>query len=327
MIVSIIIPTFKRPGLLKKNWPSLKSVTLKHSVEYIYIINGDDQISKEFLESVQQENLHIHQIQATTPAKARNFAATKASGDYLLFLDDDVEIPLHYFDLAIKLIKEQNLQVFGGPEVLNKNPNFIQRAYSFCQGEPFITGHTFKRHRPFGSSLQLADESSLILCHLWVKKDLFLKNLFDERFFRNEENVFLSSLEDTEVYYHPNLWVYHFKKENIKNIFMATMSSGFFRAQSFRLYPDSFNAKFLVPLIFLIYLISLPLAQGDLYFIPLLVYLALIIFLGLKFLTTQLYLGTAIIIPFMICTIHLSYGLGMLKGLIKGFSHEARSQN
>jgi len=90
--ISIIIPTYNRASLLKR---SLDSVVNQNSVLEVIIVDdcGKDN-TKSIVESY-KEKLNIIYIRHSKNGgvnTARNTAIRNASGDWLVFLDDDDEL-------------------------------------------------------------------------------------------------------------------------------------------------------------------------------------------------------------------------------------------
>ena len=169
------------------------------SFEIILIINGRDQETEDFVSSLEGKmHLKVLQCSMGTPAFARNRAIEKAKGEWILFLDDDIELPSNYFHKAFQGLERIGAKgdVLGGPDLLGNQATPLQTAYSFCQAHPFITAHTRYRHFSRQSDAPfLADESKLILCNLWVRREIFEQGFhFPEGYQRNEENVFLHQL-------------------------------------------------------------------------------------------------------------------------------------
>src|SRR5258708_24908282 len=87
-LVSVIIPTWNESKNIARNLQSIKKQTYKR-VEIVIVDDGsiDDTVSiaKKYTKKVYPRNHQERSIQ-------RNFGASRASGDYLLFIDADMEL-------------------------------------------------------------------------------------------------------------------------------------------------------------------------------------------------------------------------------------------
>jgi glycosyltransferase involved in cell wall biosynthesis len=321
MKFSIIIVTYKRTELLRKCLDSIFNNEVDGLESIQIIINGDDFETIGFLEKFRHKKINFYQIKKTTPARARNIAIKHTSEklDYFFFIDDDAQLPLDYFIKAKKaLLSNHEIDVLGGPDATHPMASDAEKSIGICLKSPFAMGETYFRHHSSQECVEIipADEKKVILCNLWVKRRVFEKyNLyFDEYFFRNEENTFLESLKSKHVYYSQSLYVYHKRKESLFLLGRAVFWSGYYRVKSFQKYRDSFRLIYLVPLIFFIYVLSIPLV--GLWF-PLILYIILNLFFAL-FLTLKWFHevshGSVLFVHLIYLQpcIHLYYGLGTL---------------
>ena len=311
-MVHIIIPTFNRLSHLKKLWASLRRCGVPNaSTQVTFVVNGEDESTQAYLTGLAPTPIVLPCSQGT-PARARNLALNQVrSAEWVLFLDDDVQLPEHYFVQALKILEQHGPDVLGGPDLPPFDATPLQRAYSFCQAHPLVTGHTWPRHCQRAGSVRQASEYELTLCHLWVRGEIFQQGFrFPPGYFRNEENVLLQQLqaEGKKILYDPELYALHFKKETLEKIIRACFVSGRYRMKSFMDYPQSLHFLFLVPAGFVLYLLALPLLSS----FPLQLYYLLCLFLFAQCLWRERNLAMALWTAVLAPTIHLSYGWGLL---------------
>ena len=308
MEVTIIVPTFRRHQHVQKLWSNLQEcLPANLSLEILFIVNGHDAKTIRYLQGLNA--MTVLQCKQNTPAFARNLGIAKAKGEWLLFLDDDVQLPPQYFSRALKTLAQWRPEVLGGPEIASPESNDLQQAYAFCQSHPLITGHTHHRHHRKGI-LKAADESQLTLCHLWIKGEIFEQGFrFPPHYGRNEENILLHQLQRAgkKILYDPELYVHHFKKDTPGKIIAATLASGRGRMRSFLEYPQSFHPLFLAPAFLVLNILLLPFFPW-----PLALYGLLCLLVGGQCLWQKRSLPIALRALFLTPVIHLSYGMGML---------------
>ncbi len=317
--ISIIIVTHNRVEKLKRLLQSLQD-QFPHA-EKIVIINQDNSEKYQALREV----FSIQWIEGSfkTPGCARNSGIERASGKWLLFLDDDVDIPKGFAETSESYLKtiDQTTVLFGGPDQPYPNQSIFSQALSLTLTSPLATAHTRLRHTQQTQEIRPGDESNLILCNLWVRKSLVDTHQirFNEELFRNEENLFitesLSHHNDAKALYIPELYVYHERKTNPLSLGRAVFSSGKNRVKSWIFSKSLFNFLFLGPALFLIYLMVIPFLNGvPNTLVPLKIYLTLSLFMSLK--VSLLHKRVWPLVFLYQVFLNFFYGLGVLWGLL-----------
>ena len=246
MKFSIIILTYNRYKELTACLDSIVKNSFAGQFEVIVIFNGD----RSYLERCTQNypKFSFHYIQKSTPAWARNFGVTKASGEYLFFLDDDCTLPIDYFS---KVDFEKNWDVLGGPDQTPLNSSPFQKLTGEVLSSPLCTGPTFKRHTKSGKYLANSSERELILCNLWFKASLFKSEnfQFNTQLFRNEENFLLKELKSKGkiIHYNPEMFVYRHRRGNLEGLGAAIVKSGECRVLNFLSQPSKKEVIYFLP--------------------------------------------------------------------------------
>jgi glycosyltransferase involved in cell wall biosynthesis len=89
--VSVIIPTFRRPELVRRAVRSALSQTLS-AIEVIVVLDGPDEATRQALRSADDPRLRIRTLPTHLgPAAARNAGVDEARAPWIAFLDDDDE--------------------------------------------------------------------------------------------------------------------------------------------------------------------------------------------------------------------------------------------
>jgi len=113
--ISIIILTLDQVELLKKNLESIKSKSTYKNYELIIVTNNHDPNSemRTFLKTVDC-SVFVYDDDYSF-AGMNNYGASKASGDYLLFLNDDMEIlSSNWLEAFLSLVLIENVGAVGG---------------------------------------------------------------------------------------------------------------------------------------------------------------------------------------------------------------------
>jgi len=104
--ISVIIPAFQEEKCIAAILSKL--VNIRPSIEIIVVDGGSEdktvEIAKRFTDNV-------YRIQERGISKARNYGAKRASGDILVFLDADVDLPSNFVEKVVKTFN--NAMVVG----------------------------------------------------------------------------------------------------------------------------------------------------------------------------------------------------------------------
>jgi len=190
------------------------------------------------------------------PADKRDLGAQQASGDILVFLDDDSYPESNILEVASKHFSNSEVIVVGGPGITPPNDSFWQRV----SGAVFLskfTGGAPERYVSVGQAREIDDWPSV---NLMVRKDAFLSvGGFDSKYWPGEDTILCLKLKQTgkKLIYEPNMIVWHHRRSgflaHLKQIGAYGLHRGFFAKK----YPEtSFKLKYFIPAIFVLFFIT-----------------------------------------------------------------------
>ncbi|MEX1358445.1 MAG: glycosyltransferase [Gaiellaceae bacterium] len=166
------------------------------------------------------------------PGEARNRVARQASAPVLLFLDDDVEIPLGLL-VAVEqaFAADAALVSAGGPNLTPPASPAFEELAGRVLASGFGTGPLRFRYR-----LAAAGPGSghrLALCNLAVRRSVFEAGGFDPALACAEENELLARLRRARgrIAYRPELAVYHHRRRSLGGHLRQMVKYGFGRGQ------------------------------------------------------------------------------------------------
>lgn len=113
--VSIIIPTFNQTNLLKRNLETIELKTTYTNYEIIIVTNNKDKNSemRRYLEGIKHTVLVYDDEYSFS--EVNNYASKKAQGEYLLFLNDDMEaVSPNWLEAMLKLALDERVGAVGG---------------------------------------------------------------------------------------------------------------------------------------------------------------------------------------------------------------------
>lgn len=108
-LVSVLIPTKDHPDVLRRCIVSLREINDYQNIEIIVVDNGSqDNARQEIVQmSEKLQFTYVYEKQEFNYSHMNNLARTKANGEYLLLLNDDMEVKSSY---AIKRMLSQAMQ-------------------------------------------------------------------------------------------------------------------------------------------------------------------------------------------------------------------------
>jgi glycosyltransferase involved in cell wall biosynthesis len=280
--LSIVIPTHGRLASLQKCLASIFASELPQKTELLVACNGSDPATEDFLRglSASDPRVHLMELERCSPADARNAALGKAQGEIVYFLDDDVTIAPDLFSRALNTFTlRPEVDVIGGPNLTPLDSTSFERCAGYVLASPFGSAHVCDRYRSTGL-LRRTDDRALILCNLAIRGRALASRhpVFGGELVCNEENLLLGLLErENRVMLHdPALIVYHTRRGTLSGFFQQIFRYGRGRWQNTQHLPESLSPIFMVPVFFLIYLLSLTFVRAWWWMLPLAIYLAMV---------------------------------------------------
>lgn len=319
MKFSVIIPTWRDDksltnclnSLYRQNYPKKEFEIILASKKKLKILNSNVTV-------VKIGSLVNH-------AQARNFAAAKAKGEILAFCDDDSILPQNWLRTADSYFLQNKGDLIGGPVIAPKNSPFKYRLSGYLAGSRFTMGFAAYKFTAFNE--REAINSDLILANNFIRKNIFDQvGGFDKDQVPCEENLLYEKVRKNgyKLLYVPKLACVHPSKP----IFLPLARKVYFYATGRGLLiiraPQTFHLQYLIPSLFVLSLIFLPIIslffQATLWFlfVILLVYFFLTLVNSLLiFIRLERNFFILLIAPIVTFIVQISYGLGVLNGFLR----------
>lgn len=264
------------------------------------------------------EAVEIIIAEGKEPSKQRNLAVSKASGEYLYFLDDDSFIEPNNISIGLAHFKNNQIGAVGGPALTLANAKFLEEVFGETFGSFFGTYKTRLRSRQIGGP-RLVRGEELILCNMIMPKEIFLKmGGLNIALYPNEENELIKRMrkDGYSFYYIPEMKVHRAKRNTIQAFANQMYSYGEGRSKHIFEHFNIRDLVFFVPSFFLIYLFALIFYHPPLALLPLVAYCSLAFAASIKIVMRRkkLSLFLALIPSFFL--MHISYGVGLLNGVL-----------
>ncbi|HOP40885.1 MAG TPA: glycosyltransferase [Geobacteraceae bacterium] len=263
------------------------------------------------------DSFEVLVAEGACPSRQRNQAAREARGAILFFLDDDSLVSPDFLRRTVSSYENGSVAVVGGPSLTPDDEPPLRQAFGLALASPFGGGSVCNRYRRYGARRETGDHE-LILCNLSMSAVAFAEaGGFDERLYPNEENELLVRLRRAgwKLIHDPDLAVYRGQRTSLRAFVRQLFGYGRGRAQQILLGGGCGIATF-VPVLFLLYLLSLPFLHHPVYYLPLLCYLVMGLVAAVHAVAASGKTGPALLLPLLLPLLHLSYGAGLLSGLL-----------
>jgi len=180
--ISIIIITYNQVEALKRNILSIEVLTTYKNYEIIIVTNNHDENSKmrKFLKTLSHQVLVYDKEYSF--GGMNNFGAKNATGEFLLFINDDIEVASsNWLEGFLSLASNENVGIVGAKMLF---PNLTLQdcgGIVWQDGNAWNYGRFFKSNDPRCNYVR--DVDYITGACLFVKKEIFDKaGGFDENF-------------------------------------------------------------------------------------------------------------------------------------------------
>jgi GT2 family glycosyltransferase len=316
VVVSVCIITRGRSDNLEACLTSLEAQVDAPAWELRLLADGDTSVADEVRGRFPDAAVGV--FRDARPGGARNLLLGGARGEGLLFLDDDVVVEPHLLrQLADLVARHPQISVFGGPNVTPPRSTRFQTVQGAVLASLVGAGPVRRRYGSHPSGA--ADERWFTLCNLAVRRSAMRP--FSDLLVCAEENEVLERLarDGHQMLYDPALVAYHERRPTYGGFARQMVKYGRGRGQLIVRRPRSLRPAFLAPSALVAYLVLLPallLVVGRWAAVPAALYAAAVLAEGIKVAAT---LRRPRLLPLavgLIVTLHLCYGVGVVRGVI-----------
>ena len=307
--VSVMIPVLNEADHLVAAVRSVLQQEYRGEIEVILAVGPSRDGTEEIAKRLAHEDARVLLVENPSgrTANALNLAIKKSRHEYIVRLDGHSEIDRHYISNAIETLLATGAVNVGGvmaAEGITRFQRAVARAMRSVLGVGSSRFHT-------GGE---AGESDTVYLGVFKKSALEAIDGFDERFTRAQDwelNYRLRS-NGGKVWFDPRLHVTYRPRRNFRLLAKQYFEYGRWRRAVSRQHLGTVNLRYLAaPIAVSINFLSIILAftSHPLFIAPLLGYLAII-------LVGSLVIGKDLVerllLPFVIATMHMSWGVGFL---------------
>ncbi len=243
---------------------------------------------------------------------ALNKAITAAKGNILVRLDAHTDYSPDYFQQILQTFEISGADIVGGPMRIAEG-NSVQNAIGYVTSTTFGVGNSsfhFEAFEGFTETVYLG---------AW-RREIFEKTgLFDTAFKRNQDDEFHYRAKSLgfRVYQHPSIKLFYHPRKTLSLLFSQYYQYGLYKPLVLKKIRSAINLRHIIPSVFVLYVLMLPLLVGLgmlLALLPLALYIITALFFAI---TSGRRLAELGLIPLVYFVIHLAYGSGFISGLLK----------
>lgn len=318
MKYSIIIPVYNRPDECAELLQSLAAQQFtREPIPYeVLVVEDGSSVPAKAVCAQYEGKLAIRYFVKPNegPAAARNYAAARAKGEYLLILDSDAVLPSGYLQAVDDELRAKPCDAFGGPDRAHASFTPMQKAINYAMTSFFTTGGI----RGGRKGLDKFYPRSF---NMGCRADVF-QRLGGFSAMRFGEDIDFSTRVFAGGYacrLFPEAWVWHKRRTDLRKFFRQVYNSGIARINLSLRHPGTLKAVHVLPAVFaagcitLVLLAALGVALGCAYalwcLLPLLLF-SLIIFSDAMFQEQSVGVGLRAVAAAFVQL--MGYGLGFL---------------
>jgi glycosyltransferase involved in cell wall biosynthesis len=313
--VSVVMPARNAQATIAAAVASALSQDYPGTLEVIVAEGQSHDQTRSILEVLTTEDDRVRVIDnpaGTTPA-GLNRAIAASSGEIIVRCDAHAELPAHYISTAVKVLAETGADNVGGGQMA-VGESMIERAIALAMSSPLGAGDA--RYRVGG------DPGPTDTVYLGVFRREALERVggFDESLERNQDYELNIRLRQTggTVYFHPDLAVRYRPRGSLTTLWRQYFDYGRWKRVVIRRHPGSVRwrqlaAPLLVAGLVFSALLALSSTLASLAIVVPALYAGFLVF-GSIWLGSHRREPAALLLPVVLPTMHLAWGIGFLIG-------------
>lgn len=306
MMLSVICPVFNEAPYINEI-VQFFNCAYPIKKELIFIDGQSTDGTRDLIYTAQQSNSNI--ILLNNPHRivpyALNLAIPVCKADIIVRVDAHSKYALDYFIKILETFKTIDADIVGGP-TRTAFTGCVQEAIAHAICTRFAVGDS-KVH-----DIHYVGYTDSVTFGAW-RKSIFDKiGLFDTDLKRNQDDEFHYRAKSFgfKIYQNPDIKLYYYPRDTIKGLFRQYFEYGFYKPLVLKKIKSEAKFRHIIPALFVIYLLTLPLAIiSVMWVLPLILYLTVdFIFAVVNNKSIAVKKNLFVIYP----TIHIAYGLGFI---------------
>jgi succinoglycan biosynthesis protein ExoA len=317
--VSVIIPVLNEERFLKQSVQAILNQNYSGQLEIILALGpSKDQTNVIAQELAKDQRIKLVENPSGKTAAALNNAIKNSNFDIIVRLDGHAIVDSNYIKNAVETLVESGADNVGGL-MKAEGTNAFEKSVAAAMTSKFGVGNA-----PFHVGGKSGEVDTVYL-GTFRKSALERVGYFDESFIRAQDWEMNYRIRKTggRIWFNPELVVSYRPRKNIVQLAKQYFEYGQWRKQVTKTYPETVSMRYLAPPItvtgliagFIMILFSkiLDISWLQVGWLAPIVYLSVIV-LGFLTIGSKLGLLSRLYLLLVLPTMHLSWGVGFLKG-------------
>jgi succinoglycan biosynthesis protein ExoA len=290
--------------------------------EMTLIIPAPEGSKIDALESIAEQTRPVAALveEGHNPSANRNRGITRAQTPLVGFTNAHTILTKDWAEKACAFLESHpEIDIVGGPQLNYEQDNWFARISGDALSCAYATGAMSQRYKTGELNLE-ATEKDLTSANLVCRARVLEKVKFDETIYPGEDPKFLSDAVRAgfQLAFSPDLVVFNRRRPT-----PVALAKQIYRYGKARVHIDGLRGllckpQFFAPALFLFYLLLLPVLARMHWLAWTLLGLYALLAIGFSFILSlrQKNLLHLIVLPFVFPLVHISYGWGMVVGII-----------
>lgn len=314
-IVSIIIPCRNEKGYIESCLDSIISNDYPEDRLEILIVDGmSDDGTRNVLKRYTEQYSFIKLLD--NPREiipiALNMGIKRASGETIIRMDAHTTYANNYVSKCVEYLKKTSADNVGGV-IEHKGDKFIGQAIALAQKCKFGLG---------GAKFRTAKNEQYVdtvFPGAWPRETFEKYGYFNEKLIRNQDIEHNARIRKRggKVFLTPEIRFDYYCRSNLKDLWKQNFRNGFWGIKTVNISPGSLSLRHFAPLIFILSIFTVWIIPV-LWLSTILSYVFCNMFFSLT-ITASNGIKYFFILPIVFLTLHISYGLGSIVGVLSMF--------
>jgi glycosyltransferase involved in cell wall biosynthesis len=322
-LCSVLVPILNEENHIEATVRAMQAQRFQGPMEFLLVDGGSTDRTGEILETLAREDPRIrllHNRRREIPS-GLNVGLRHARGRWIARMDAHARYPSDYIQRGVERLRTADTHWVSGPQI-PEGGGPVARATALALGTVLgrgASGRWGSKSQPEATEYKL---DSGVFCGVWARDTLIAYGGWDERWSRNEDSEMAGRFfEHGEVLICvPGMAAAYSPRDSLPALWRQYLKNGGFRALTARHHPDTLRRSNLLPPALALTCcatVAGPARLRRAARVALAGYASVAVALGARASTAAEAPVDAALVPVVMLTMHLAYGLGFLRGTIR----------